>query len=201
MTSIQVAALIERRKNLEGLWSIFSTHMQNLEAVHLTTICQALSTITLESNQDKQQTEVLFFRAIALWTDDEKFPPIRVSGKEGMDFAKILFASASLVRKGVNIAIADPRFVKFVESVKMYYTQFIAEETAQCMWAAATLGLADKQLIDSLSEACLNLSNRFTRQDVEKCMWAVDALKISDIKLLSCLVQCSVRLSSSAELT
>jgi hypothetical protein len=197
MISCQLSTLIEYKADINQLRIFFSKHMHKLTASHLSAICHALPEVTMTCDTtDKQSVEDLFLSSMALWTNDEAFPPIKVLGKEGMDFAKIFYASANLNKKGVSIPISDPRFVKFIESVRLYFTQFNGEETAQCMWAAATLGINDKQFTDALIEACHIFSNRFTRQDVDKCMWAVDVLKIADLNLLSCLVKASARLTS-----
>jgi hypothetical protein len=198
-TSSQLTDLIVKKKSIKKIKGVFLKYNSKLDASHLSVICHSLSTaIILETPTQKQKASELFLSSLTLWSNDEVFPPIRVLGKEGMDFAKIFFAAATLIKKEVPIPTTDIRFVKFIESVRLYFTSLNAEETAQCMWAAATLGIKDKQLIDALIEACHIFSNRFTRQDVDKCMWAVDVLKIADFNLLSCLVKASVRLSSSS---
>jgi hypothetical protein len=199
MTSSELTDLIRGKSSLKRLEQVFTKYKHKLDATQLSAICHSLSTaIVLETPTQKQMASELFLSSLTLWSNDEIFPPIRVPGKEGMDFAKIFFAAATLIKKEVPIPTTDIRFVKFIESVGLYFTSLNAEETAQCMWAAGTLGINDKQLTETLSEACHIFSNKFTRQDVDKCMWAVDVLKIVDSNLLSCLVKACVRLSSSS---
>jgi len=57
---------------------------------------------------------------------------------------------------------------------------FDAQNAANSLWAAATLGVRDEAVIGPLAGACVSLSRSFNAQDAAKSLWAAAVFDIRD---------------------
>ena len=72
-----------------------------------------------------------------------------------------------------------------------------AQEAANCVWAAATLGLSDASVAVPLVGTCVRLVPSFNEQNAANSVWAAAKLGLSDASIAVPLARACVRLTSS----
>jgi hypothetical protein len=141
-----------------------------MDAVHDSAVCVGCGRLGGPGGNRAAAT-LLFLKAASSWLE-------RAHGSFGRDsrgVANILQAAAKLA-----VDTREPALQSLLRETCSMSSGFNAQNAANSLWAAATLGLRDDAVIEPLAGACVSLSRSFNAQDAANSLWAAAVLDIRD---------------------
>jgi hypothetical protein len=149
-----------------------------MDAVHDTVICVACGRFGCTDESIE-----LYLDASFTWLDRPK----NSFGRGPREIANILHAGGKL--------FIDPHcelMKRLLDESVQLSVGFNAQEVANSIWAAATMGVDDARVVNALTKACVDRVKEFNPQEASNSIWAIATLGVSDVRIIDALSQACV---------
>jgi hypothetical protein len=166
-----LTARLKNSKTLSELRKHVNEHASIMSAVHDSTICVACGRFGSTDERMRNECRVFYLLAAGMWINR----PEGSFGREARAIANILHAGAKLRIDSQNEVMRR----LFDEAMRLS-NGFDAQGAANAIWAAATMALEDKRVVDALARACMDRVRVFNAQDASNALWSIATLKVSD---------------------
>jgi hypothetical protein len=167
-----LTARLKNSKTLSDLRNQANEHASIMSAIHDSVICVTCGRFGTTSDERlRNECRVLYLLAAGMWLNR----PEGSFGREARAIANILHAGAKLRIDSQNEVMRK----LFDEAMRLSDT-FEAQHASNAIWAAATMALEDKRVVDALARACVDRFRVFNAQDASNALWSIATLKVSD---------------------
>jgi hypothetical protein len=171
---IDAPLLTHRLKNSKTLIELrqhANEHSSSMSAVHDSVICVSCGRFGSTDERIRVECKDLYLLAAGMWLKR----PEGSFGKEARNIANILHAGAK-VRVDCDTDVIRLLFDKAVD----LSGRFEAQEASNAIWAAASLGMKETRVINSLARACVDRVREMNPQNASNALWSIATLKVSD---------------------
>ena len=108
-------------------------------------------------------------------------------GREARAIANILHAGAKL-----SLHPCDDIMIRLLKEAVRMSDSFDAQNVANSLWALATLAAEDADVINALSQACVDRVKEMNPQGAFNALWSIETLKVSNDRVITTLSQACV---------
>jgi hypothetical protein len=178
-----LTARLKTSKSLAELRKHANEHSSSMSAVHDSTICVACGRFGSTDERLRNECRVFYLLAAGMWINR----PESSFGREARAIANILHAGAKLRIDSQNEVMRR----LFDEAMRLS-NGFDAQNASNAIWAAATMALEDKRVVDVLARACMDRVREMNAQSASNSLWSIATLKVSDDHVITALSQACV---------